>query len=67
MRRDQRQTGSARVAKPTKMELVRAARAAAGPVKPGPFPWDPSMPATRTPSGRELRRSFGTKFSTQKG
>jgi len=67
MRRDQRQTGSARTAKPTKMELVRAVRAAAGPVKPGPFPWDPSMPATRTPSNRELRRSFGTKFSNQKG
>lgn len=63
MRRDQRQTGSARTAKPTKMELVRAAM---GRVQPGPFPWDLSMPDTRKPSNRELRRSFGIKFATQK-
>jgi hypothetical protein len=63
MRRDQRQTGSARSAKPTKMESVNAAR---GLVKPGPFPWDPAMPDTRKPSNRELRRSFGTKFESTK-
>ena len=64
MRRDQRrQTGSARVAKPTKMETVRAAM---GRVQPGPFPWDASMPDTRKPSNRELRRSFGAKFAAPK-
>lgn len=55
MRRDQRQTGSARTAKPTKMELVWATRK---PTPPGPFPWDPSMPDTKKPSKRQLRRSF---------
>lgn len=59
MRRDQRQTGSARTAKPTKMEEVRAAL---GPVQPGPFPWDLAMPDTKAPSNRELRRSFGIKL-----
>jgi hypothetical protein len=63
MRRDRRQTGSTRTAKPTKMELVWAVR---GRVQPGPFPWDPSMPATKKPTNRELRRSFGTNFGTQK-
>jgi len=62
-RRDQRQTGSARAAKPTKMESVQATRKI---VKPGPFPWDPSMPATKTPTKRELRRSFGSGYGTQK-
>ncbi len=63
MRRDRRQTGSARTANPTKMELVWAVR---GRVKPGPFPWDPSMPGTRKPSNRELRRSFGIDAGTYK-
>jgi hypothetical protein len=63
MRRDRRQTGSTRAAKPTKMELVWAVRER---VKPGPFPWDPSMPATKKPTNRELRRSFGSNFGTQK-
>jgi hypothetical protein len=63
MRRDQRQTGSARVAKPTKMDLVRAA---IGRVQPGPFPWDLSMPATKKPTARELRRSYGSGLGTQK-
>ena len=63
MRRDRRQTGSARTAKPTKMEVVWAVR---GRVKPGPFPWDPSMPATKKPTNRELRRSFGTNLGTRK-
>lgn len=63
MRRDRRQTGSTRAAKPTKMEIVWAVR---GRVKPGPFPWDPSMPDTRKPSGRELRRSFGIDVGTRK-
>jgi len=55
MRRDQRQTGSARTAKPTKMELIWATRK---PAPAGPFPWDPSMPDTRKPSKREQRRSY---------
>jgi len=55
MRRDQRQTGSARTAKPTKMELIWATRKR---VPAGPFPWDPSMPDTRKLSKREQRRSF---------
>ena len=63
MRRDRRQTGSTRAAKPTKMELVWATRV---PTKPGPFPWDPSMPDTRKPTPRELRRSFGTKYEAPK-
>ena len=64
MRRDRRQTGSTRAAKPTKMEIVRAALGRV--TKPGPFPWDPGMPATRKPTNRELRRSFGTNFETRK-
>jgi hypothetical protein len=63
MRRDRRQTGSTRAAKPTKMELVWATRV---PTKPGPFPWDPSMPDTRKPTPRELRRSYGAKFDVPK-
>jgi hypothetical protein len=63
MRRDRRQTGSARTANPTKMELVWAVR---GRVKPGPFPWDPSMPATRKPTNREVRRSFAIDAGTFK-
>ena len=63
MRRDRRQTGSTRAAKPTKMELVWATRV---PTKPGPFPWDPSMPDTRKATPRELRRSYGTKFDVPK-
>jgi len=62
MRRDRRQTGSTRAAKPTKMEIVRAALGRV--TKPGPFPWDPGMPATRKPTNRELRRSFGIDAST---
>jgi len=63
MRRDQRQTGSARTAKPSKIESVRASR---GRVQPGPFPWDSSMPGTKKPSNRELRRSFGINFEASK-
>jgi hypothetical protein len=64
MRRDnRRQTGTTRAAKPTKMEAVWATRV---PTKPGPFPWDPSMPDTRKPTNRELRRSYGTKFESVK-
>jgi hypothetical protein len=59
----QRQTGSARAAKPTKMELVREAL---GRVQPGPFPWDSFMPATKKPTNRELRRSYGDRIGTQK-
>ena len=63
MRRDQRQTGSARSPKPTKMESVWAAR---GQVQPGPLRWDLSMPDVRKPTNRELRRSFGTGIGAQK-
>jgi hypothetical protein len=63
MRRDQRQTGTTRAPKPTKMESVWAAR---GHVPPGPLPWDLSMPAVRKPTNRELRRSFGTGLGMQK-
>jgi hypothetical protein len=59
MRRDRRQTGSTRAAKPTKMELAWATYVRG---KPGPFPWDSAMPDTRKPTNRELRRSFGHKF-----
>lgn len=62
-RRDQRQTGSARSAKPTKMESLWATR---GRVQPGPLPWDLSMPDVRKPTNRELRRSFGAALGTQK-
>jgi hypothetical protein len=65
MRRDQRQSGgSTRTAKPTKMESVQATQRLR---KPGPLPWDSFMPAVKKPTNRELRRSFGSRFGTQKG
>ena len=57
MRRDQRQSGSTRAAKPTKMEAIWATRK---PAPPGPLPWDSAMPAVKKPTNRELRRSIGS-------
>ncbi len=67
MRRERRQTGSTRTAKPSKMDSVYPS-AAAG-VQPGPFPWDRYLQDVRKPSNRALRRSFGAKLSpgTRKG
>ena len=65
MRRERRQTGSTRAAKPSKMDSV-APRAA---VHPGPFPWDRYLLDIPKPSERALRRSFGAKLNsvTRKG
>jgi hypothetical protein len=65
MRRVQRQTGSTRPAKPSKLDAVHPAIA----VRPGPFPWDRYLQDTKKPSNRMLRRSFGAKISpgTRKG
>ncbi len=57
MRRDQRQSGSTRSAKPRKIELVSQQLRPGTPA--GPFPWDPALAAIKKPSGRMLRRSFG--------
>ena len=59
MRRDRRQTGNTRAAKPTKIDAMYAWAAH---VKPGPFPWDRYQQDTRKPSNRELRRSYGAKL-----
>ena len=58
-RRDRRQTGSTRAAKPTKMESVWATQK---PGPKGPLRWDSRMPDIRKPTNRELRRSYGTVF-----
>lgn len=63
MRRDQRQTGSARTPKLTTMEAIWATR---GRVQPGPLPWDLSKPDVRKPTSRELRLSFGRGPGTRK-
>jgi len=56
MRKDQRQTGSTRSAKPRKIDLVTQL----SPGTPaGPFPWNPALAAVKKPLGRALRRSFG--------
>ncbi|HLJ61317.1 MAG TPA: hypothetical protein VKZ50_16450 [bacterium] len=57
MRRDQRQTGSTRNAKPRKIDLV--SQMVAPGAQAGPFPWDRSLGEVKKPSGRTLRRSFG--------
>ena len=61
-RRDRRQTGSTRTARPTKMESVWATQKRG---QKGPLPWDSLMPDIRKPTNRELRRSFGTVFQEQ--
>ncbi len=67
MRREQRQTGSTRKAKPSKLDAVHPP-AAAG-VRPGPFPWDRYQQDTQKPSNRALRRSYGANVGsgTRKG
>jgi len=62
MRRDQRQTGNTRIAKPSKLDAVHPSIAAN--VRPGPFPWDRYQPGTRKPSNRALRRSFGANVGS---
>ena len=57
MRRDQRQTGSTRVAKPSKMDSVHPP-ASAG-MKPGPFVRDRYLQEIKPMTGRMLRRSLG--------
>ncbi len=59
MRRERRQTGSTRAAKPSKMDSLPQPAAA----PPGPFPWDRSLQDIKKPSNRALRRSFGAKFN----
>lgn len=65
MRRERRQTGSTRTAKPTKMDSLYPPVA----VHPGPFPWDRYLQEIPKPSNRALRRSFGAKLvpGTRKG
>ncbi|GEM_PF-1941943 len=65
MRRERRQTGSTRAAKPSKMDSVQPATA----VAPGPYPWNRSLREIPKPSNRALRRSFGAKLDsgTRKG
>lgn len=58
MRREQRQTGNTRAAKPSKMDAVYPPAAAAAP--PGPFPWDRYLQHTKKPSNRALRRNYGS-------
>jgi len=67
MRRERRQTGSTRTAKPSKMDSLHPPAAAA--VHPGPFPWDRYLQDVQKPSNRALRRSFGAKLNpgTRKG
>ena len=60
MRRDQRQTGSTRTAKPSKMDSVHPP-ASAG-FKPGPFARDRYLQEIKAPTGRLLRRSFGANL-----
>jgi hypothetical protein len=60
MRRERRQTGRARVAKPSKMESMQPV---APPAHPGPFPWDRYLQEIPKPSNRALRRSFGAKLT----
>jgi hypothetical protein len=60
MRRDQRQTGSTRVAKPSKMDSVHPP-ASAG-FKPGPYARDRYLQEIKAPTGRMLRRSFGANL-----
>ncbi len=60
MRKQQRQTGSPRTAKPSKMDAVHPPTA----VQPGPFPWDRYLQDIPKPSGRALRRSFGAKLGS---
>ncbi len=64
MRRERRQTGSTRTAKPSKMDSVHPP-AAAG-FHPGPFPWDRYLQAVPQPSNRALSRSFGAKLGPGK-
>ncbi len=66
MRRERRQTGSTRTAKPSKMDSLYPPAAA---VHPGPFPWDRYIQEIPKPSNRALRRSFGAKLypGTRKG
>lgn len=59
MRRDRRQSGPTRTAKPTKIDAMYAWAAS---VKPGPYPWDRYQQEPRKPSNRALRRSFGAKL-----
>ncbi len=65
MRKQQRQTGSTRTAKQSKMDSVHPPAA----VHPGPFPWDRYLQEIPKPSDRALRRSFGAKPNsvTRKG
>ncbi len=65
MRRERRQTGSTRTAKPSKMDSLQPLAAA----HPGPFPWDRYLQDVVKPSNRALRRSFGAKLGsgTRKG
>jgi len=60
MRREQRQTGTTRTPKPSKIDAVHPQGAA---VHPGPFPWDRYLQEAKKPSNRELRRSFGASVS----
>ena len=62
MRREQRQTGNTRSAKPSKLDAVHSPTTARA--TPGPFPWDRYLQDTRKPSNRALRRSFGAKVSS---
>lgn len=63
MRRERRQTGSTRTAKPTKMDSLQPTVA----VHPGPFPWDRYLQDVVKPSNRALRRSFGAKLAPGTG
>lgn len=59
MRRERRQTGSTRAAKPSKMDSVQPTAA----VHPGPFPWDRYLQDIPKPSDRARRRS-GAKLNS---
>ncbi len=66
MRRERRQTGGTRTAKPSKMDSLPQP----APGQPGPFPWNRYLQDIPKPSARALRRSFGAKFNlreTRKG
>ena len=61
MRREQRQTGGTRSAKPSKLDAVHPTAAN---FHPGPFPWDRYLQDTKKPSNRALHRSFGAKINS---
>jgi len=59
MRRDQRQTGNTRAAKPTKMDSVHPLVSGN---KPGPYARDRYLQEIKALTGRTLRRSLGANL-----